>query len=139
MPGLWSFCYLGVKKVIKRLDNSCRLYILFLFCFPGIRGTFKAKSESWAAPVGAVSHGQQKPYAWNPSETAFNVRKTQVNKEISNEFCHLPCVSFYGLLIEVARILRDAPQNLTSVVKNLKTVEINDHNTVIEYFKYKFS
>ena len=99
--------------MIKRLYNSCRLYILFLFCFPGIRGTFRAKSENWAAPVGTVYHGQQKPCAWNPSETAFNVRKTQVNKEISDELCRPFCYSFYGFFIEVARILRYAPQNFT--------------------------
>lgn len=123
MPGLWSYCSLGVKKVIKRLHNSCRLYVSFLFCFPGIRGTFRAKSESLggARRCCCFSHGQLKPCARNPSETAFNARKPQVNKEISNEFCSPPCVSFYGLLIEVARILRYAPQNLTRATCGLKS------------------
>lgn len=123
MPGLCSYCYLGVKKVIKRLHNSCRLYVLFLFCFSGIRGTFRAKSESLggARRCCYFSHGHLKPCARNPSETAFNARKTQVNKEISSEFCLPPCVSFYGLLTEVARILRYAPQNLTRATCGLKS------------------
>ena len=122
MPGLWSYCSLGVKKVIKRLHNSCRLYVLFLFCFSGIRGTFRAKSESLggARRCCCFSHGQLKPCARNPSETAFSARKTQVNEEISNELCR-PCYSFHGFFIEVARILQYAPQNLTRATCGLKS------------------
>lgn len=123
MPGLWSYCSLGVKKVIKRLHNSCRLYVLFLLCFPGIRGTFRAKSESLGGTLRCCcfSHGQLKPCARNPSETAFNARKPQVNKEISNELCRPFCYSFCGFFIEVARILRYAPQNLTRGTCGLKS------------------
>ena len=143
MPGLWSYCSLGVKKVIKRLHNSCRLYVLFLFCFPGIRGTFRAKSESLGGALRCCcfSHGQLKPCARNPSETAFNARKPQVNKEISNELCRPFCYSsiFLWLLYRGRKNppIRPSKFNKGYLWFKILRVEINDQNT--DYLKHKFS
>lgn len=139
MPGLWSYCSLGVKKVIKRLHNSCRLYVLFLFCFPGIRGTFRAKSESLGGDSRCCcfSHGQLKPCARNPSETAFNARKPQVNKEIR---ILQPALRFF--LWPLNRGRKNPPTRPSKFNKGylwfkILRVEINDQNT--DYLKHKFS